>query len=188
MGKEKILFVNACVRKESRTKRLADCLLKKLGGDVQEVRLENVDFPKTDEKFLQKRDSLIAKREFSDSMFNLARDFAGADIVVVAAPFWDLSFPAVLKQYFEQITVSGITYVYSDEGIPKGLCRAKKLYYVTTAGGKIFAEDYGYGYVKMMANGFYGIEETEIIKAECLDIVGADVEAIMKEAEKAYNL
>ena len=35
-----ILFVNACVRKESRTRQLAEKLLAKLGGDYEEVRLE----------------------------------------------------------------------------------------------------------------------------------------------------
>ena len=38
-------------------------------------------------------------------------------------------------EYFEQINVLGITFVYTPEGYPKGLCRAKALYYVTTAGG-----------------------------------------------------
>ena len=32
-----ILFINACVRKESRTRRLADHLLDKLGLDVDEI-------------------------------------------------------------------------------------------------------------------------------------------------------
>lgn len=96
----------------------------------------------------------------------------------------DLSFPAALKQYFEQINVLGITFVYTPEGTPKGLCRAKRLYYVTTAGGPIFSEEYGYGYVKALAQGFYGIEETKIFKAEGLDIVGANVEGILDVAKR----
>ena len=36
---KKILFINACVRKESRTKRLADHLLSLLDGEIEEVRL-----------------------------------------------------------------------------------------------------------------------------------------------------
>ena len=39
MKKEMTLFINACVRKESRTKRLADRLLEKLGGEGEDVRL-----------------------------------------------------------------------------------------------------------------------------------------------------
>ena len=43
------LFINACVRKQSRTKQLADRLLEKLGGEIEEVRLEEMTFPVADE-------------------------------------------------------------------------------------------------------------------------------------------
>ena len=176
-----VLFINACVRAQSRSKRLADQLLSKLDGDVEEVKLEKLDFPKVDEAFLQKRDRLIADGQFSDPLFLLARQFAAADQIVIAAPYWDLSFPAALKQYFEQINVLGITFVYTPEGIPKGLCRAKKLFYVTTAGGMYVPEEFGYGYVKALAQNFYGIADVELIKAVGLDIDGADAEKIMQE-------
>lgn len=177
-----ILLINACVHKNSRTKRLADALLSKLDGEVKEIRLEEIDFPVADEAFLQKRDGLIAKKEWDTPLFDLARQFAEADTIVVAAPYWDLSFPASLKQYFEQINVLGITFEYSPEGFPIPLCKAGKLYYVTTAGGAFVPEDYGFGYVKALAQGFYGISDVELIKAVGLDIYGADVEAIMREA------
>lgn len=179
-----VLLVNACVRGESRTRHLAEKLLEKIGGDRVEVRLEDVAFPKTDEAFLKKRDSLIATRQFGDDYFSLAKQFAAADIIVIAAPYWDLSFPAVLKQYIEHINVLGITFEYTPEGIPKGLCKAKKLYYVMTAGGTFVPEEYGFGYIKALAQSFYGIKEVELIKAVGLDIVGADVDGIMEEAEK----
>ena len=99
------------------------------------------------------------------------------------APYYDLSFPAMLKQYFEQINVLGLTFTYSESGVPTGLCKAKSLYYVTTAGGPIISDDYGFGYVKALANTFYGIEDVKQIKAEGLDIVGADVEAILEKVE-----
>ena len=64
-----ILFVNACVRSESRTKTLADALIKKLADECEELKLEEVSFPKTDEAFLSKRDSLIEARNFDDEAF-----------------------------------------------------------------------------------------------------------------------
>ena len=123
-----ILFVNACVRGESRTRRLAEALLDRLGGEMEEVRLHEIDFPVVDEAFLTERDRLIAQEKWGHPMFELARQFAAADQIVIAAPYWDLSFPAALKQYFEQINVLGITFAYTPEGVPKGLCRARKLY------------------------------------------------------------
>ena len=177
-----ILFINACVRENSRTKRLADHLLSVLDKPYTELRLSNHHFPVTDSEFLNRRDMLISHSAFDDEMFALARQFEQADEIVIAAPYWDLSFPAALKQYFEHINVLGVTFRYTPEGIPEGLCRAKKLYYVMTAGGNFCPDEFGYGYVKSLAQNFYGIADVRLIKATGLDIVGADEEQILQES------
>lgn len=178
-----ILFIDACVRAESRTRRLAEKYLSKLDGEVETVRLDEIDFPVANEDFLSRRDRLIAEGASDDGMFALAAQFARADEIVIAAPLWDLSFPASLKQYFEQINVIGVTFYYTPEGVPSGLCPAKRLTYVTTCGGDYFPEEFGFGYVKALAENFYGIKEVNLIKAVGLDIRGADVEGIMASAE-----
>ena len=184
-----ILLINACVRKQSRTKRLADSLLAKWSEPVTEIRLEEIDFPAVNEDFLARRDRLISEEAFSDPMFDLANQFAAADRIVIATPYWDLSFPASLKQYFEQINVLGITFRYTPQGIPQGLCKASELYYVTTAGGQYVPEEFGFGYVKALAQNFYGISSVTQLKAVGLDLDGADPEAILKESmESARNL
>lgn len=175
-----LLFINACVRADSRTKRLADCLLSALGEPATELRLAELSFPRVDEAFLQKRDQLLAEQNCDHPMFDLARQFAAADTIVIAAPFWDLSFPTTLKAYLEQINVVGITFRYTPEGVPEGLCCAKKLYYVTTVGGDYFPEAFGFGYVEALAKNFYGIPEVELIKATGLDIWGAPVEELLR--------
>ena len=98
--KKQILYVNACVRKESRTNRLAVKLLSKLDGPYEELCLEKIAFPTVNEEYLNKRDQLISSGEFQSPMFDLARQFSIAETIVIAAPFWDLSFPSMLKQYF----------------------------------------------------------------------------------------
>ena len=182
-----LLFINACVRKESRTKRLADSFLAKLNKSFKEIRLQEIELPFVDEAFIKRRDRLIMEQDFSNSMFDLARQFAEADDIVIAAPFWDLSFPAVLKQYFEQINVLGITFLYTPEGVPKGLCRARSLTYITTAGGNDVPKEYGFGYVKALAHNFYDIPEVRLIKAAGLDIIGADTEAILQAASASAS-
>ena len=178
-----VLYINACVRKKSRTKDLADTLLLKLKEPYEEVCLNSLSFPLVDEDFLNRRDRLIAERDFRDPMFELAKQFAAADEIIIAAPFWDLSFPAALKQYFEQINVRGITFFYTPEGIPTGLCRAKRLTYITTVGGTFFPAEYGAGYIKALAQNFYGIPEFRLINATGLDIIGADVDAILNSVK-----
>ena len=178
-----ILYVNACVRTESRTRRLAETLLRKLNKPYEEIRLADYPFPAVNEEYLNERDRLRLNGNLRAPMFALARQFSEAETIVIAAPFWDLSFPAVLKQYLEQINAVGITFKYSEKGIPIGLCKASSLFYVTTAGGYYVPEEYGFGYVKALAQNYYGIQDVRQISAVGLDIYGADVDAIMKAAE-----
>ena len=182
-----ILYVNACVRKESRTRILAEKLLSKLGRPFEEIQLEEIPFTVSNEEYLNKRNQLISEGDLGNSMFDLARDFSKAETIVIAAPYWDLSFPATLKQYLEQINVVGITFKYTEEGCPKGLCSAKRLFYVTTAGGSFVPEDYGFGYVKALAENFYGIPDVRKIEAHGLDLIGADVNAILKSADDVLS-
>ena len=62
-------------------------------------------------------------------------------------------------------------------------CRyCKRLVYVTTAGGPIFY-NFGFKYVSAIAKGFFGIDEVDCVKAEGLDVYGADILAIMNNAK-----
>ena len=179
-----LLYIDACVRKDSRTRRLAECLLQTLNQPYEKVELIECDFPKVDEAFLVEKDRLINEGAYSDPLFDYARQFSEADEIVIAAPYWDLSFPTILKAYLEQVNVSDISFRYTPEGMPESLCRAKKLYYVTTAGGEFFPEEYGFGYVKALAQNFYGIQDVELIKAKRLDLEGESVEQILADCEK----
>lgn len=182
----KILYVNACVRSDSRTDRLARDLLKTL-GDYEEIRLTDAGLVPLDREKLEARTQKIAQRAFCDPTFAPARQFASADVIVMAAPFWDGSFPAVLKTYIEHIYVMGIVSSYAPDGTPVGLCRAQKLYYVTTAGGPYFPQ-FGYGYIEALAKTAFGIPCTGLIYAENLDIDGADPEKILDGARIRYGL
>ena len=162
---------------------LAQEVLKKLDGCVEEVRLYEKFLPVLDLERMERRGQAAQKQDFSHSDFDLAKQFAAADIVVIAAPYWDMMFPAVLKNYLENITVAGVTFRYSDQGRPESLCRVKKLYYVTTAGGFIGENDFGYSYVRTLAQNFFGITEVHRYAAEGLDIYGADVKEILCKAK-----
>ena len=97
-------------------------------------------------------------------------------------------FPSVLKVYLENITVYGITFRYSEIGIPQSLCRAQNLYYVTTAGGYIGENNFGFDYVKALAKSFFEIGDVSFFSAEGLDIYGADVEMIMQKAKENVKI
>ena len=180
---KKILYVNACFKEGSRTNELAQHLLSTLEGKVEKVDLSEENIKPLDEQTLLKRDELLKSGKTDDEFLKLARQFASADIIVIAAPYWDLLFPAVLRVYLENITVCGITFRYSEKGVPVGLCKAEKLYYVTTAGGFINENNFGFDYVKALAATLFGIESVQLFSAEGLDIIGADIGQILQRAK-----
>ena len=69
----------------------------------------------------------------------------------------------------------------------ESLCRAKRLIYVTTAGGPIMNYNFGFDYVSALAQLYYGIPDVRCFSAEMLDIIGADVPAIMADAKAAID-
>ena len=175
-----ILFINACVRKESRTLVLAKDILSKMQGTITEIDLSKENLAPLNRASLEERDRLLKAGEMDAPMLQYAKQFAQADEIVIAAPFWDLSFPSILKIYMEQITVAGITFEYRN-GCPTGLCKAKRLVYVTTAGGEIFC-DFGYSYIKTLANNFYGIKDTLSYRAANLDVQGISADELLRKA------
>ena len=179
-----LLFVNGCVRKDSRTLDLANAVLNELEETVQEISLYSDGPEGLDGEKLRLRDELLAKKELDHPMLRWAKQFAAANTIVIAAPYWDLAFPAKVRAYLEEITVSGITFQYGDNGIPQGLCHAKRLIYVTTAGGPIF-QNFGFEYIKALAQTFYGISDVCLVKAEGLDIWGADPDKILEQTKTA---
>lgn len=177
-----ILFINACDREDSRTKRLADAVLNKLSGSVNEVRLADEGLVPIPNDEIELRHALIEAGDYSHPMFRYAKAFAEADLIVVAAPYWDLSFPSELKVFIERITVRGLTFVFTPDGRAEGLCHAKKLIYVTTVGAEGLPHDFGFGYIKAVCQAYYGIDNVELVSAEGLDIFGNDAEEILKKA------
>ena len=183
---EKILFINACVRPNSRTLNLANYVLTHLLGTVEEVKLYEKELFSLTLKEMEIRDKSAKNKDFSSDIFHLAKQFACADVIVIAAPYWDLMFPAIVKNYFEKITVNGLTFAYGENGIPYGLCKAKKLIYVTSSGGPI-VYNFGYDYVEALAKCFYGINEVQFVSAQGLDVYGANVSKIIEEAKSSFK-
>lgn len=179
----KTLFINACVRPKSRTRELAQHVLDKTGDDIQEVNLEKENIQPLNNESLEQRNRLLTAKEYSADMLKYAVQFADADTIVIAAPYWDLAFPAMLKNYLEAVTVQGVTFYYNEQGIPQGLCKAQRVIYVMTAGGPTEGFNFGFDYVKGLCQMLYGISDVMCFKAEMLDVIGMDVEAILDKTK-----
>lgn len=176
-----ILFIDGCPRQESRTRILAQAVLSRLTGPVTQVALYPDGPEGLTEETMEQRRILTHSGQFDAPMLRWARQFAAADTIVLAAPYWDLLFPAKVRAYLEAVTVSGLTFFYDETGCPRGLCKAKRLIYVSTAGGPVF-QHFGFDYVKALAESFYGIGDVQLIQAQGLDLVDADSEALLQQA------
>lgn len=184
---DNILYVDACVnRSTSRTERLAQALLARLkaqgDANVTTLILEDAPIAPLSGDDVNRRFELAHAGAFDDDLFSMAKQMSQADTMVIAAPYWDLSFPSKLKVYLEHLCAQGVTFRYSEQGIPTSLCRGKRLYYVTTSGGYVGDLDFGYQQVKALFTLFFGFERAECFRAEGLDIITNDEEAIMAEA------
>lgn len=190
----KLLFVNACIRGDkSRTLRLCkkyiDEFIEKNNEqqwEIEEINLDEENINPLDSKLLAERDAMLAKKAFDDPVFKWAKQIIEADYIVIGAPYWEFTFPAKLRIYIERCSVTGLTYVYGEDGIPKGKAKAKELVYITTSGGNIGSYNCGYEFMKAIC-ALFGIEKTSFISAEGLDIVGNDVEQILTEAERKIS-
>ena len=116
----KLLYIDACIREEnSRTRALAEAYLDAYRAAHPQDGIETVDLSRTalkplDCAALQARDAAFGA--WNERQFALARQLRGADRIVIAAPFWNGTFPAALHVYFEQVCVDGVTFEWEVAG------------------------------------------------------------------------
>ena len=185
---KKVLFVDCCIRREhSRSKQLADFFLgelqKKGGYEIETLCLMDENLSYFSEGFFLQREALLAEGKLDHPRFRYAHQFAEADKIVIAAPFWDLSFPALLKVYIENLCVDSITFHTDEHGL-HGLCKADHMVFLT-ARGAFYTDsplEQGSRYLEQMA-GFFGIEKYDCVAAEGLDIGAWPVEELMDKAK-----
>ncbi len=133
-----LIYINACMRAGSRTRRIAAPIIEELSTryDVETVDLTRNPYPVADNDTLEDRNNGIVPPEH----VALARKIAAADRIVIAAPFWDMSFPSALKVFFENMSLFGVTFDSNDKEC-YGLCKAEKVMYITTRGMDISTGD-----------------------------------------------
>ena len=164
----KIFYVDACLRTGSNTKKIADAIIAKLSEryDIETVRLSEYAFPVVDNDILNDRANGIVPDEY----VAMAKKLANADRIVIAAPFWDMSFPGALKVFLENMSLFNVTFG-SNEKECYGLCKAEKVLYITTRGMDISTGDdleQATPYLKAIGK-LWGLGELHVISAQNMD-------------------
>ena len=184
----KLLFIDGCVSQRgpaSRTRALAEAFLSAFqeshpGAEVETVTLEALDLKPFLPAALNQRDELASVGAFGAPVFDLARQFQAADKIVAAAPFWDMSFPAVMRTYIEYISANGLCYHYEADGC-HGDCRADRLAYLTTGGDFEQPESLGVLYWKQLSR-MFGIPRFDYVFAGGLDVDPAKAPELLEAA------
>lgn len=165
---KKLFYVDACLREGSNTKKIADAIFNELSNkyEMETVRLSDCSFPIVNNDILNDRANGIVPEEYVE----MAKKLAAADRLVIAAPFWDMSFPSALKVFFENMSLFNVTFA-SNEKECFGLCKAEKVLYITTRGMNISTGDdleQATPYIKALSK-LWGLGELYVISAQNMD-------------------
>ncbi|MFZ5987016.1 MAG: FMN-dependent NADH-azoreductase [Bacillota bacterium] len=194
-----VLYIKANAKPEgaSRTFRVSDGFIEAYKQNHKNDEIITLDLYKEGIGFLSEDDinSVFGPKTAESRnhpILKYAYQFAEADKYVIAEPMWNLGIPAILKAYIDYVSVTGITFKYTEQGAV-GLLQGKKAVNIVSRGGDYCAEPFcmyelGDRYMKTIL-AFFGITDFTTIAAENLDVIGQDVEAIVGNAiRKAQDL
>ena len=180
---EKLLYIDACSREnESRTRRIAAPVVEALKNryDVETINLNDLELiPVMSEEIAKRLGGNPSKEslEWSNKVKN-------ADRIVIAAPFWDMSIPSALKVFIELCSIFDVTFT-SDDKTCHGLCKCKKLLFITTRGMNIPTGDVreqATSYLQALST-LWNLGELEVIARQNFDYLPAEI--IEKEIQSA---
>jgi FMN-dependent NADH-azoreductase len=194
----KVLYIKANAKPagKSRTFAVSDYFVEQYKKNNPADEIITLDLYEEHVDFLSEDDIAAVfgpKTEASKQhpILKYAYQFLAADKYIVAAPFWNLGLPAIVKAYLDYICITGITFKYTENG-PVGLCQGKKAIHIVSRGGNYMEGpatgfEMGDRYLRVLF-GFLGITDFSTIAIEGVDIIGADVDAIMNKALKNAEL
>ncbi|NQZ31642.1 MAG: NAD(P)H-dependent oxidoreductase [Oceanospirillaceae bacterium] len=125
------------------------------------------NFTDVSERSAEQTAVLADSTELVDELF-------AAQYLVIGAPMYNFSIPALLKAWFDQIARAKLTFEYTDTG-PRGLVEGVKAYVVIASGGVTVGSEYDFSskYVQQVL-GFIGISDVTIIDASKIDLAAGD--------------
>jgi FMN-dependent NADH-azoreductase len=184
---KKILHLISSPQGESSTSRklgnaiVAEILAKYPGSVVKERDLSTTPFPHLDQQqigswFTPAENRSPEQTEAVRRSDEAIADMQEADIYVIGAPFYNFAIPSTLKAFLDHITRPGITFRYSEAGVPEGLLLGKKAYVATSSSG-VYSDgpmqsyDFANPYLRFIL-GFMGVTDVSTFRIEGLRVPG----------------
>ncbi len=194
-----ILRIDSSARRDgSETRALSDALIGRIEATANTTMTRRdlaVDAPSlVNEAWVganftapaARSDAQVAELAASDA---LVAELEAADVIVIGAPIYNFSIPAVLKAWIDMVARAGVTFRYGENG-PEGLLQNKRAYVMMASGGVPIgsAMDFASPYLRHLL-GFIGIHDVEFISAaevkgdsHRLDVVLAGAQSHLQQA------
>ena len=198
----KILYiiVNSKSEEESSSRKVSRELINMLMKFHPESKLEELNLyenkiPRLEARYFESRNCIVQRKDSLtqeendnvDRINELVNQFISADVYIIAAPLWNMSFPSPLKEYLDCIIQQGKTIDISEKGV-KGLLsdKERRMIYVQSSGGHLpiilkNKMSQGIKYVEDLMN-IIGIKKFEEL---LVDGTGFTVESKREAEEKA---
>ena len=170
----KLIYINACMHEDSRTLKIATPIVEALADryEIETVQLDKTGWRPVDRDVLRERNGGYVP----EADVALSKRIAAADRIVIAAPFWDMSFPSILKVFFENMSLFNITFASTDKECV-GLCKCEKVLYITTRGMNISTGsplEQATPYLKALGH-LWGLGELTTVAAQNMDYSSPEV-------------
>lgn len=193
----KVLYIKANPKTEenSYTFKMSEAFIDEYKKSNPEDEIITLDLYNEEIKFLDSKDLEEMFSGKNTRMHDYAKQFAGVDKYVIAAPMWNLGSPAILKAYFDYVMMVGVTFKYTAEG-PVGLLanQGKKAVHITARGGKYSEGDgaqyeMGDRYIRIVM-GFMGIYDITTVPVENTNVLTGDElnKAVSEATQNARSL
>lgn len=200
----KLLYITANPKGISKSKglQIGEAFLEAFRAEQPDVEIKKMDLfdaeiPQMDAELVSARGKIggygykLEELEEGErtkylAMHAVADEFVNYDYYVFVSPVWNLSSPPVLKQYLDNLFVSGKTFNYTPNGA-KGALIGKKAVHIQTRGGLYIdtpmAElECGDRYLKIALR-FLGIDVMETVVAEGFDYFPKQMAEIVEKAK-----
>jgi len=172
-----ILRIDSSARRDgSETRALTDAFINHIGASADTTMIHRdlaADLPDfVNETWVgaaftdpnARSDTQVAALVASDA---LVAELEAADMIVIGAPIYNFSIPAVLKAWIDMVARARVTFLHTEDG-PVGLLKNKQAYVMIShgPGGTTIGSttDFATPYLRHLL-GFIGIHDVEFISA-----------------------
>lgn len=195
----KVLYITANPKpaEASYSLQIANAFVEEYKAKHPEDEVVQLDLYKENLHFLTMEDlgTLFAPDKSGTEnhpLLQYVHQFAAADKYIFSFPMWNFGVPAVLKAYIDLVSVVGITFKYTATGAV-GLLENKKAVLVAARGGAYNQPpmdkfEFAANYMQAIL-GLFGVADTQTIAADCTNVQGMDITAIVGQAtQKAKEI